>query len=367
MAKRLKLSGVVVSDDVAWIYDWFGYQTISPSAVHSFLEDAAGDDVEISINSGGGDVYVGAEIYTALRSYPGNSTSEIILAASAASVFAMGAKRVLMSPAGQMMIHNASTVSEGDKNAMTDTASMLKSVDESIANTYVAKTGMDRDKVLNLMNKETWMDAVKAKELGFIDDIMFENQVPQVAASAAGEGLIPSNVINYFQEARATGKAINMPPVNGGNGMPSPAPAVKEVAPPKNENKEDNKTMTLEELKQNHPELYNQIVEAAQASERTRIAGLQAMSKVPGAAPFIQDAITNGDTVDQMATKILMAQAAKLDTEAKNRAEDAMNSGVNNVQTEEPVKPEVTDAAKKEASIQHMINLIPGVAKGGRK
>lgn len=93
MAKKLKLNGTVVSQSVVWIYDWFGIATINPAAVSDFLDEANGEDVEITIISGGGDVYSGAEIYTSLRDYHGNSTVKVVFAASAASVIAMGARR----------------------------------------------------------------------------------------------------------------------------------------------------------------------------------------------------------------------------------------------------------------------------------
>lgn len=79
MAKKLKLNGTVVSQSVVWIYDWFGIATINPAAVSDFLDEANGEDVEITIISGGGDVYSGAEIYTSLRDYHGNSTVKVVL------------------------------------------------------------------------------------------------------------------------------------------------------------------------------------------------------------------------------------------------------------------------------------------------
>ena len=166
--------------------------------VDKVLEKANGEDLEVEINSGGGSVFAGSEIYTALKSYKGNVTVKIVgLAASAASVIAMAGKKVLMSPTAQMMIHNVSSRAEGDYREMEHTAEILKSANDTIANAYRLKTGKEQKELLSLMDKETWMTAQKAKELGFIDEIMFEDL--QLAASTSYSGLLPPEVINKMR------------------------------------------------------------------------------------------------------------------------------------------------------------------------
>ena len=144
-----------------------------------------------------GHVFAGSEIYTALKSYKGNVTVKIVgLAASAASVVAMAGKKVLMSPTAQMMIHNVNSYAEGDYREMEHTAEVLKSANDTIANAYRLKTGRTEE-LLRLMDNETWMTAQKAKELGFIDEIMFEDL--QLAASTSYSGLLPPEVINKMR------------------------------------------------------------------------------------------------------------------------------------------------------------------------
>ena len=94
------------------------------------------------------------------------------IAASAASVIAMAGNTVLMSPVSMMMIHNPATVAFGDHAEMQKAIDMLAEVKESIINAYVIKTGLSRSKLSHLMDAETWMDANKAVELGFADDII---------------------------------------------------------------------------------------------------------------------------------------------------------------------------------------------------
>ena len=94
------------------------------------------------------------------------------IAASAASVIAMAGTKVLMSPVSMMMIHNPATIAFGDHNEMQKAIEMLESVKDSIINAYEIKTSLSRAKLSRLMEAETWMDATKAVELGFADDIL---------------------------------------------------------------------------------------------------------------------------------------------------------------------------------------------------
>ena len=108
-----------------------------------------------------------------LMDYPGNVTVKIDgIAASAASVIAMAGTRVLMSPVSMLMIHNPMTVAMGDAAEMEKAIEMLASVKDSIINAYEIKTGLSRAKLSHLMDAETWMDANKAVELGFADEIL---------------------------------------------------------------------------------------------------------------------------------------------------------------------------------------------------
>ena len=195
---KVKIKGPIIGNSEAWIYEWFGIEATSPSMVDKAIEKANGEDLEVEINSGGGSVFAGSEIYTALKSYKGNVTVKIVgLAASAASVIAMAGKKVTMSPTAQMMIHNVSSRAEGDYREMEHTAEILKNANNTIANAYRLKTGKEQDELLSLMNKETWMTAQKAKELGFIDEVMFEDI--QLAASTSYSGLLPPEVINKIR------------------------------------------------------------------------------------------------------------------------------------------------------------------------
>ena len=111
-----------------------------------------------------------------LKEYPGNVTIKIDgIAASAASLIAMAGDSVLMSPVSMMMIHNPLTMAVGNADDMQKAAAMLDEVKESIINAYELKTGLSRAKLSHLMDDETWMNAVKAVELGFADGILYRD------------------------------------------------------------------------------------------------------------------------------------------------------------------------------------------------
>ena len=130
-----------------------------------------------------------AQIYNMLANYKGNVTVKIDgIAASAASVIAMAGHTVLMSPVSMMMIHNPATVAFGDHTEMEKAIEMLEGVKDSIINAYALKTGMSRAKLSRLMDAETWMDATKAVELGFADDIITRNAFPTKEEDEPKEG-----------------------------------------------------------------------------------------------------------------------------------------------------------------------------------
>ncbi|MFZ3132878.1 MAG: head maturation protease, ClpP-related [Desulfosporosinus sp.] len=198
MVIKIDIKGVIVSNDDKWIYDWFGVDAISPKDISTQIETANGEDIESDINSPGGDVFAGSEIYTAIKSYTGNSTGRIVgIAASAAGIAAMGFKKLMISPTAQIMIHNVASEMMGDYRAHEHEAQILKNYNVSISNAYLLKTGMDQKELLNMMNKEAWLNAQDALEKGFVDEIMFD-EGNRLAASISS-AMIPAAVINKMR------------------------------------------------------------------------------------------------------------------------------------------------------------------------
>lgn len=196
--KRINVKGAIVSNDEKWVYEWLEMDATCPNDVIAELEKANGEDVVVSINSPGGDVWSASEIFTELKAYSGNVTTQIIgVGASAASVITMAGSPAKMSPTAELMIHNASMVSIGDDRHMDQSAEMLRVTNKAVAAAYETKTGLSQEELLELMNAETWMDAKTAKEKGFIDEIMFEDEPLRVVASTTGA--LPQSVINKIK------------------------------------------------------------------------------------------------------------------------------------------------------------------------
>ena len=161
----LELNGTIAEES------WFD-DDVTPQLFKDEL-NAGNGDITVWINSPGGDCVAAAQIYNMLTNYKGKVTVKIDgIAASAASVIAMAGDTVLVSPVSMLMIHNPATIAWGDHAQMQKAIDMLSEVKESIINAYVLKTGLSRPKLSHLMDAETWMDANKAVELGFADEIM---------------------------------------------------------------------------------------------------------------------------------------------------------------------------------------------------
>lgn len=171
---KLKINGDIISNDSKWIYDWLEYDATCPKDVEKAINEANGEKIEVEINSGGGEIFAGSEIYGLLRNYGNIEITITGLAASAASVIAM-AGHCKMLPTAMMMVHNVSCCARGDHNVMKHTAQTLETANEAIANAYVAKTNMSMEDALLLMEVETWFSAQQAKEKGLVDEVMFEN------------------------------------------------------------------------------------------------------------------------------------------------------------------------------------------------
>lgn len=173
MAVRIDVKGQIVESGNDWVYDWLGIENTSPKRILRALQEAGGEDIEIHINSPGGSVTAGSEIYTELRNYPGKKLIRITgIAASAASVIAQAGESEI-SPTGMFMIHNVQTSVSGDYRDMDNTGNALRAANQSIMNAYTDKTGMDTGTLQDLMDRETYLSAQQAVEYGFVDRIMF--------------------------------------------------------------------------------------------------------------------------------------------------------------------------------------------------
>ena len=199
--KVIEIKGVIVSNNEKEAYNFYDVESTCPYDVTQHL--TGNEDIEVIINSGGGDVFAGSEIYTALRAYQGNVTVKVYsLAASSASIIAMAGDRIEMSPTSMMMIHNVSAPNGGDYHAHEHTAELLKTATKALANAYCIKTGLDEATILEMMDKETWLNPQQAIELKFADATMFENsKSPMALVANFNGGKLPHKAIEQFNNA----------------------------------------------------------------------------------------------------------------------------------------------------------------------
>ncbi|MBQ1436334.1 MAG: Clp protease ClpP [Ruminococcus sp.] len=212
MPKTIDIKGVIIPQDEKWIYDFFEIENVSATDVSNRLSEANGDDVIIRINSNGGDIFAGSEIYDLIASYEGNVLIRVVgMAASAASVIAMAAESEI-APTGLIMIHNVRSYAAGDYRDMERSADALKEANRSIMAAYRDKTGLEESELLAFMDNETFMSADTAVERGFINKISDYGKNPDVPENgvqlaASMTGLLPAATIQKFRAERAKAQA----------------------------------------------------------------------------------------------------------------------------------------------------------------
>lgn len=239
----IELFGEIVSDEWAWLYELFGIQCCCPKQVREAIRDLpAGEDLILEINSPGGDVWAGFEIYGLLQSCRADTEAHIIsMAASAATTVMCGCDLVLASPVAQIMIHQPAAYVEEylDNEGARQLQNFLDSIKASILNGYVIKSAgkTPRKKFEQLVDDSTWMPAQDALELGLIDGYLDLDDDAAAAISvgsglrisnAAGISPAPKGLLERYEAAVLAGTMEAVPghPVNRElAGTPSPAAA----------------------------------------------------------------------------------------------------------------------------------------------
>ena len=187
---KVEVKGPIFGGETEWLYNMLGVKCTSARSFKRQLESAkSGDTVIVEINSPGGSVTEGAEIYEAIRTFDGEIECHVVgMAGSAASFIACAAKSTI-SPMGSFFIHNCSTQCSGNQHDMRKTMENLKSTDENMVTAYKAKTGMSDDELYKLMENETLLSAQRAVELGFIDEVAGEGNMTAFAGGASTFGI----------------------------------------------------------------------------------------------------------------------------------------------------------------------------------
>lgn len=177
-------ANVITMYDVIGEDFWSG-GGVTLKRVDSALRAIGNQDVDVHINSPGGDMFEGIAIYNRLREHPAKVTVRVMgLAASAASIIAMAGDDILIGSASFLMIHDCWVVAIGNRHDMADTAAWLEPFDAAMATVYAGKTGIDLKAVAAMMDKETWLNGADAVAQGFATGLLSADDVEEDAATS---------------------------------------------------------------------------------------------------------------------------------------------------------------------------------------
>lgn len=155
-----------------YIYDEIGYFGQTAKGLAADLQELDVDELDVHVNSPGGDIFDGLAIYQALKDHRANVTVRIDgLAASIASVIAMAGDKVVMAPKSSLMIHDGWTMAVGSAKDMRKTADLLDKQSDIIASVYADKTGQPAEFWREIMGDDAWYNADEALAAGLIDEI----------------------------------------------------------------------------------------------------------------------------------------------------------------------------------------------------
>lgn len=310
---------IITSDDgkkaEIFIFEEIGFWGITATDFIRDFKAIEASEIDIHINSPGGEVMDGTAIYNVIRNSKKNITMIIDgLAASMASVIAMAGDKVIMADNSYFMIHNPAGLAWGEVEEMEKMIEILNNIKQQLITAYENKTGMDRERIAAMMDDETWLSAAEAQDMGFIDEVI-KGQKKVALFDVEKYGFKNSgkyNLLKNLEHSQAIPAATPAPP------------AAKE--PVQNKTKED-KTMTREEFKNQHADLHNEIFTDGIAEgikeESARIAAIHNLGIV-GHDDLVKKAIEDHNkTAGDLAAEVLAAQNKAKKTELQNRVDES--------------------------------------------
>lgn len=317
------------------------------------MAEVKGRDLDVYINSGGGSVFTASAILSQLKRHDAGVTVHIDgLAASAASFIAMAGDVIIMPANAMMFIHNPLTVSMGYASDMRKTADDLDRIREAIIAAYQEKTKLERDKIIEIMDAETWLTAEEAVELGFADEV---GAAREYAASITGANMVLNGT--EFDLSRFG----NIPTQFLKNTKTKEPEKPTAGAPAEPVNKQEGSNpMDLEKLKAEHPELYKQVLNAGREegikAERERLQaiddlGVQAHGDLVDKAKY-KEPMNAGD----LAMAVLKAEKEKGAQHLNNVEQDATD--LENIEHEDPTNQDDKAAQKKQATANSIVDGI---------
>lgn len=283
------------SNDI-FIYDVIGEWGIRPADIAKQISNLGSpSDINVRINSPGGDVFDGFAIYNLLQDSQAKVHMFIDgLAASIASVITMAGDTVSIAKTAMMMVHNPVISTAGDADDLRSSADLLEKTQQNIALAYNSRTSLSVGEILEIMNSETWFSADEAVKFGFADSI--NDSAGKAVISDAAAVIINS----YVNVPKCVGDMCDMNK-NDTVAKPKNMDVAKEPVVDQqghfNNTYQDVKPVDAEQLATMYPELITNIKQEAATNERDRIQSVEA-SSLPGHEALISkmrfDGVTTG-------------------------------------------------------------------------
>ena len=262
------------------------WEDISAKRLVQELETLDVENITLNISSNGGGTTAAIAIANALKRHKARVIANIDgIAASAATIITSACDIVRMPKNALFMIHNPWTIAMGEKKDFEKMAETLSKVKNSIIETYIDKTGMNKEKLSELMDKESWFNANEAKEYGFVDEITDNTDMEIIENKILSHGMV-FNMTKFKNFKISNNSNVN--------------------------NKKEEEKMTLEELKNKFPELYDQVFnegrEAGENKENGRMKAIDDM-KILNYPDLVENAkYTEKIEASELAMKVLKKQ-----------------------------------------------------------
>jgi len=156
-----------------YIYDEIGYVGVSAQDFVKDLNAIKASEITLHLDTPGGDVYDGINIYNAIRDHKAHITVIVdSMAASAGSFIAQAGDTRIMNRNSEMMIHDGHTVAIGNSKDLASTAERLGKVSDNIASIYAERAGGTAAQWREAMAAETWYSAEEAVDAGLADEVV---------------------------------------------------------------------------------------------------------------------------------------------------------------------------------------------------
>lgn len=209
--KAKEIPSIEIFDDIA-SHDYWGEYT--PKKLKDELKNIKSDEINVYINSGGGEVYSGFAIYNMLVNHKAKINVIIEgIAGSIASVIAMAGDNITIYESAAIMIHNPWTFAAGDAEEMQEAAEQLTRIGEQLAKIYHDRTGVEIEEIKTMMNKETWMHGEEALQLGFVDESIGNKKVAACVCDLSNFKNVPDEILKAQQNYK---KSMNKRDVEEG-------------------------------------------------------------------------------------------------------------------------------------------------------